>query len=178
LEKKMKNRKWLTYTLGTLLTLAVLAAVAGVSFRIGMTQNASFTRPAFARGFDSAPQGMQRNFQDNGGPQGMQGNPQNNDGTQKMQGNFQDNGWNQMRGDRQYHGFDNSGNNRGGDRRGEPSIFSAIFGLIHLAVLGLIIWGVYTLVKKSGWRLTRVETAPAPIQTASVEEVGKKKTSK
>jgi hypothetical protein len=161
----MKNRKWLTYTLGTLLTLVVLAAVAGASFCLGTMQNASFARPAFARSFNSGPQEMQRNFQHNGGPQGMQGN-------------FHDNGRNQMPGDPQNKGFDNRGINRGGDRRGGMPIFSVIFGLIHLIVLGLILWGGYVLVKNSGWRLTRVETAPAPLQTASVEEVGKKKASK
>jgi hypothetical protein len=42
--------------------------------------------------------------------------------------------------------------------------FSPIFGLIHLIVLGLLLWVVYKLVKKSGWRLTRVQTAsPAPM---------------
>ena len=172
----MKNRKWLTYTLGTLLTLVVLAAVAGAGFRIGMMQNTSFARPAFARSFNNAPQEMQRNFQDNGGPQRMQGNSQNNDGAQGMQGNFHDNAWNQMPGNRQNQGFDSQGNSRGSDRRDGMPFFSVIFGLIHLVVLGLLIWVVYRLVKNSGWRLTRVETTPAPIQTASVEEVGKKKT--
>ena len=156
----MKNRKWLTYTLGTLLTFLVLAAVAGASFRIGMMQNASFVRPAFARNFNNAPQEIQKNFQDNKGPQGMQGNPH-------------DNGWNEMRGNRQNRGFDNRGNNRGG-----MPFFAPIFGLIHLAVLGLMLWGIYMLEKKSGWRLTRVEATPAPEQTVSVEEVGKKKASK
>ena len=151
----MKNRKWLTYTLGTLLTLIVLAAVAVASFRIGMMQNASFVRPAFARNFNNAPLEMQKNFQDDKGSQGMQGNPH-------------DNGWNEMRGNRQ---------NRGFDGRGGMPFFAPIFGLIRLAVLGLILWGIYMLVKKSGWRLTRVEAtpAPAPDQNDSVEEVGKKK---
>jgi signal transduction histidine kinase len=38
----MKSNKWLTYTLGVLLTLVVLAAVGGVGFRMGVTQSASF----------------------------------------------------------------------------------------------------------------------------------------
>ena len=173
----MKNRKWLTYTLGTLLTLIVLAAVAGVSFRIGMMQNRSIARPAFARGFTGVPQAMQRNFQNNGAPQGMPGNFQNNGGPQRMQGNFHGNSWNQMWGNPRNQGFAN----RGGDHRGGRMsfFFPFIFGLLHLVVLGLILWVVYLLVKKSGWRLTRIETTtPAPVQPANVEEGGKKKSSK
>jgi len=170
----MKNRKWLTYTLGTLLTLVVLAAVGAAGFRIGMTRNASFSRPAFARNFDGAPQPMQRNSQDNSGSQPAQ----DNSGPQSMQGNFRDNGWNQMRGDPRNQGFGNRGFNRGDDRRGGMPFFAPIFGLIHLIVLGLLLWVVYKLVKKSGWRLTRVQASPAPVvnETSNVE-VGEKKAS-
>jgi len=141
----MKNRKWLTYTLGTLLTLVVLAAVGGAGFRIGMMQNASFARPAFAHNFDGGRQAMQGNLPDNGGPQSMQGNPH-------------DNGWTQMQGNSQNRGFDNRGNNRGDDRRGDGmGFFSPIFGLIHLAMLGLLLWLGYKYVKKSGWRISRVQ---------------------
>jgi hypothetical protein len=73
----MKNRKWLTYTVGVLLTLVVLAIVGGAGFRIGMMQNASFARPAFAHNFEGVPQAMQDNFKDNGGPQALQGNSRN-----------------------------------------------------------------------------------------------------
>ena len=38
----MKNKKWLTYTLGIVLTLIVLTAVGGAGFRMGMMQSASF----------------------------------------------------------------------------------------------------------------------------------------
>jgi hypothetical protein len=99
---------------------------------------------------------MQRDFQNNGDPQ-------------KMQENFKDNGWNQMRGDPRNQGFDN----RGGDRRGGRMsfFFPFIFGLTHLAALGLILWIVYKLVKKSGWRFTR---EPATSKTSSVEVEEKK----
>ena len=153
----MKNRKWLTYTLGILLTLAVLAVVGAAGFRIGTMQNTSF-----ARNFDGGRQSMQGNFQNdemqenfhgNGGPQAMQGNPHNQ-------------------------GFDNRGYNRGGDRRGGLPFFAPLFGLIHLALLGLLIWVVYKLVKNSGWRLTRVAASPAPApsaaETPSVEVEEKK----
>jgi hypothetical protein len=156
-EKKMKNRKWLTYTLGILLALAVLAVVGAVGFRIGTMQNASFAHPSFTQNFDSGPESMptsfqnggmpermQKNFHDDGGPQGMQANPHNQ-------------------------GFDN----RGFDRRGGRSFFPPIFGLIHLALLGLLLWVVYKLVKNSGWRLTRVVASPAPAvsPTPNVENV-------
>ena len=163
----MKNRKWLTYTLGTLLTLVVLAVVAGVSFRIGMTQNPSFARPAFARGFfNGAPQVMQRNFQGNGNPQSMQGNPL-------------DNGWTQMRGNPQNRGFNI--NNRSDNRRtGGMDFFPPIFGLIRLGVLGLVIaalgWLGYALVKKSGGRLMRAqETASVPSASETADVVVEKK---
>lgn len=164
----MKNKKWLTYTLGTLLTLIVLAAVAGISFRIGMTQNASLARPAFVRNFNDMPQEMRKNNQNNGGPQEEQGNPQKNGGQQRPQGNSQYNDWNQMPGNRQGQEIDHGG------FRGEMTFFPIIFGLIYLMVLGLLIWVVYKLVKNSGWRLTRSEANPAPAQAVSVEEVKKK----
>jgi hypothetical protein len=162
MEKKMKNRKWLTYTLGILLTLAVLAVVGAVGFRIGAMQNASFIHPSFTRNFNGGPQAMPRSFQNDGIPQRMQENFQNNGGPQAMQGNPHK------------QGFDNRGNNRGGDRRGGGMpFFAPIFGLIHLALLGLLIWVVYKLVKNSGWRLTRVAASPAPAvsTTPSVESV-------
>jgi hypothetical protein len=40
--ENMKNKKWLTYTLGIVLTLIVLAAVGGAGFRMGVMQSASF----------------------------------------------------------------------------------------------------------------------------------------
>lgn len=156
----MKNRKWLTYTLGILLTLAVLAVVGAAGFRIGSMQNASFTHPPFARNFDGERQSMPRNFQNDGMPQRMQKNFHDKGGPQGMQGNP----YNQ--------GFDN----RGGARRGGMFFFPPFFRLIHLAVLGLLIWAVYKLVKNSGWRLTRVpvSVAPAASETPKVEVEEKK----
>lgn len=40
----MKNKRWLTYTLGILLTLVILTAVGGVGFRMGVMQSASFAK--------------------------------------------------------------------------------------------------------------------------------------
>lgn len=156
----MKNRKWLTYTIGTLLTLIVLVVVAGAGFRVGMMQNISFTRglnnaahPAFSQNLDGNAQQPQADpHQWDNNPQGMKGNGD----FQRMQGN-------------------NSGGN---DHRGG---FSPIFGLIRLAVLGAILWFGYKFVKNSGWRLTRVTQAattetpaasgtPETVETVSDDE--------
>lgn len=146
----MKNKKWLTYTLGTLLTLIVLAAVGGVGFRIGMMQNVSAMtgRPAFAHNFDGDFQPpMQGNRQNDGNPKSGQMNPH--------QDNF-----------------------RGNDRGGGSRFFSPIFGLIRLAALAALLWLGYKFVQKSGWKLTRVtqaqaaaETPSAPVETESVPPV-------
>lgn len=72
-------------------------------------------------------------------------------------------------------GFGGMGSHGRGFDRGGRSFFSPIFGLIRLAVLGLLLWGGYKLIQKSGWRLTRV-TAPAAVtsETPSVEVEEKK----
>jgi hypothetical protein len=146
----MKNRKWLTYTLGTLLTLVVLAVVAGVSFRIGMTQNPSFTRPAFARGFSNgAPQVMERDFQGNGNPQNRGFNINN------RSGNRRDDGM----------GF-------------FPPILGLIRLVVLGLVIAALGWLGYALVKKSGWKLTRAQEAAyvhSVIETADVVVEKKKK---
>ena len=74
--------------------------------------------------------------------------------------------------DQDFGGMESHG--RGFDRGGR-SFFSPIFGLIRLAVLGLLLWGGYKLIQKSGWRLTRV-TEPAAVtsETPSVEVEEKK----
>ena len=135
----MKNKKWLSYTLGILLTLVVLVAVGGAGFRAGMMQNAVITR-----NFDGAGHAFTHDFSDNGAPHSMQGNSRGND--------F--NG----------HGFD----------RGRISPFGGLFGLIHIAILGLLAWFGYKLVQKSGWKLVR-EQAPTTTTEAPNMEVSEKK---
>jgi hypothetical protein len=176
----MKTKKWLSFTAVALLTLVVLAVVGGAGFRAGMMQNTSFTRLAFAHNFDNGRQFMQGNTQpqtakgntdDNNAPL-MQGNFQGNGGP-RMQGNFQGNDGPQgMQGNSRNQGFDRHGNDRGNDRRdGGRGFFSPIFGLIHLVILGLLVWVVYKLVKESGWRITRVSATPAPAApSVDVEE--------
>jgi hypothetical protein len=139
MEVDMKNNKWIRVTLTILLTVLVLAGVAGAGFRMGVMQSANLTRsadgitqpfPAFGhmRGFDNQPggqPGMMQGFDQRGGPEMMRG-------------------------------FD-----RGG-RGGHGGFFSPIFGLIKLAVLGLLLWLGFKFVKNSGWRLTRTVATPAP----------------
>jgi hypothetical protein len=152
----MKNKKWLSYTLGTLLTLIALAAVGLAAFRVGMMQNVSFphTRPAFHQETD-------KNL-----PTTQGANPGDND-NQKGDNNF---GNNPQGNDFKQHGFD-----RG--HRG-MSMVGGLFGLIHLAILALLLWFGYKLVQKSGWRLVRVQT-DVPVETATIApEVEKKKKSK
>ena len=158
----MKNKKWLNYTLGILLTLIVLIVVAGAGFRAGMTQNVAFTRgmrPSFTHDISGAPQGMQGNFQKDGNRQSVQGNSQDNEGPQAMQGNFHGNNGEpqSMQGNSSRQGFDN----RGFGRDGRLSFLSPVFGLIRLAVLALLVWVGYKFVKKSGWRLSLSKASPA-----------------
>jgi hypothetical protein len=164
----MKTKKWLSYTAVVLLTLVVLAVVGGAGFRAGMMQNPSFTRLAFAHNFGNGRQVMQGNAL----PQTAQGNADNNNFPQ-LQGNFHGNGGPQgMQGNSRNQGFDRQGNNRGNDRRdGGRGFFGPIFGLIHLAILGLLIWFGYKFVKESGWRITRVAATPAaPAPSVEVED--------
>ena len=144
----MKNKKWLAYTLVTLLTLVILVVVAGAGFRIGLMQNESFKTQSFPRNFDNSARPIPGNFPGFGGPQAMDRNSlQDFD-------RFQDK---QSRTD--FPGFNKSGYDR--HARG-LNLLSIIFGLIHLAVLGLLIWLGYKLFQKSGWRLTHAAASPAP----------------
>ncbi|MFN8382286.1 MAG: hypothetical protein U0V02_10120 [Anaerolineales bacterium] len=136
----MKNKKWLTYTLGILLTLIVLAAVGGLGFRIGMMQSASFANL-------KAGQSAQAPFFHHG--LGMNGQGMN-DGFNRMDG------FNHMEHGNMSNGFDRG---RGGNRGG---FFSPLFGLLHLIILGLLAWLGYKLIKNSGWKLVKVNASAAP----------------
>ena len=76
-------------------------------------------------------------------------------------------GWNPRRMPMHDFGFDR-GFERGFGMRGFPGIgfgfFSPLLFLVRLAVLGLVLWFVYWLFTRSGWRLTRqtIETVPPP----------------
>jgi hypothetical protein len=142
----MKNKKWVNYTLGILLTLVVLTVVAGAGFRAGMTQNISSLRDA-----NGARLSFTHDVRDTS--RGTKGALQNSVNPQGMRENFQSNGM-----------------DRGFDRR--DGGFSA-FRLIPLIVLGALVWLGYVLVKKSGWQLSFSKAtstpAPAAVETSSVE---------
>jgi hypothetical protein len=148
----MKTKKWVTYTLAVLLTLIVLVAVGFAGFRVGMMQNVSLAGNmpfiGHMRGFDN-----DTNKQGNNNANGQQGfgNP-HNFGNQR--------GFDDQRGFNQRGGF-----GRGGGRGG---FFSPIFGLIKLVVLGALLWLGYKLVKNSGWKLVKTESASAaPVAAVS-----------
>lgn len=146
----MKNKKWLNYTLGILLTLIVMTAVAGAGFRAGMAQNVNVAqfkngaRPSLAD--DDFSRAMRDEFHQNDktgfAPQDLQ-----------MQGM--------------------DGGRGGFDRRDSGFNFlSPIFGLARLLALGALAWIGYTFVKRSGWRLSfsKAAPAPAPVTEPATEE--------
>lgn len=140
----MKNRKWLTYTLGTLLTLIALAVVGMAGFRVGMMQTGTSPR----MGMGEMPAFNQNVDKNDPNSQGV--NPNGNGNNNTPRGN-----------DFNPHGFD-----RG--HRGMP-MFGGLFGLIHIAILALLLWFGYKLVQNSGWRFVRVQNN-APAASVEVEE--------
>ena len=128
----MKSKKWIWVTLTVLLTLVVLAGVAGAGFRMGVMQSAAVTGNST---------GVEEQFQPFGHPHSFGGNFDHhfNGDSHMMQGFNHD-------------GFDH----------GRGSFVSPIFGLIKLVVLGVLIWLGFKYVKNSGWRLTRDAPQPAP----------------
>jgi hypothetical protein len=146
----MKNKKWVTYLFGTILTLIALAAVGIAGFRAGIMRSAAFPgmgigeRPSFNQNVD------------NGDPRLQQANPGEKD---DLGGNPRGNGFNPRSFDR--------GN------RGMP-IMGGFFGLIHIALLAAALWFGYKLVQKSGWRLVRVQNDLYPSEPVNAESGGKK----
>lgn len=137
----MKNRKWLTYTLGILLTLVVLAGVGMAGFRMGVMQSAKLARNADGTTAQIQPFGHLRGFEN-------KFNNQPGANPRMMQGFDQG-------------GFGRGEFGRGGFERGRGGrhFFSPFFSLIHIALLGLLLWFGFKLVKNSGWRLTRASAA-------------------
>ena len=154
MEVNMKSKKWIWVTLTILLTLVVLVGVAGAGFRMGVMQSASLTRNANVTAAQFPPFGQMRGFENNpngqrgGDPHMMQGFGPGND-PRMMQGFGQ----------------------RGFGRGGHGGFFPPLFGLVHLILLSGLIWLGFTLVKNSGWRITRV-AQPAPVvnEAPSVDE--------
>jgi len=57
-------------------------------------------------------------------------------------------------------------------RRGgmDFGFFSPLRFLLHIALWGLVIWALYTLITRSGWRLTRTQPAPTAAATPDPAE--------
>lgn len=135
MEVNMKNNKWVGRTLAILLTLVVLVGVGGAGFRMGVMQGANISQNADGKApFFGHGTRFDGNF--------------NN-----QQGDSKERGFNHP----QMRGFDH-GFNRGMGRGG----FSPLFGLIHLVVLGLLLWAGYKLYQKSGWQFVKVNTPETP----------------
>jgi len=139
----VKNNKWLNYTLGVLLTLIILTAVAGVGFRVGMTQNVNVAQ---------FKNGARPSFGDSDSGKAMRGDFHQNDKNGFAPQDFRMQGMDGGRGD-----FDL--------RDGGFSFLAPLFWLIRILVLGALIWLGYTLVKRSGWRLSFSKAASAPAQS-------------
>lgn len=65
------------------------------------------------------------------------------------------------------HGFDHTRSFWRGFNRGGFNLFWPFFFLLRVAFFGGVIWLAYTLIKRSGWRLVRNESAP--VQTVTQE---------
>lgn len=109
----MKSKKWIWVTLTVLLTLIVLAGVAGASFRMGVMQSPAFSGKA--AGDDAQLFEHMHSFD----------------------GHFD----RQFKGDpRLMQEFGHGGFDRSSFGSGRMTFFSPIFGLIKLAVLGALLW--------------------------------------
>ena len=72
------------------------------------------------------------------------------------------------------HGRGNFGGRDGFGGRGGFGFFGPLFGLVHVAVLGGLIWLGYTFVKRNGWRVVNVN-ASQPVAPTAAPEVEEKK---
>jgi hypothetical protein len=145
----MKTRKWIWWTLTIVLSLVVLGFTGLASYRIGVRQGTSTARVALkAQKADCATTAERPVPPQLHGFEGKQF--QNFPGQNFGPGQ----------------GFDGRNFNRFDRRGGFPFVgfpfLGPLFGLVSLAVLVLLIWLGYKLIKNSGWRLTRVTAEPAP----------------
>jgi hypothetical protein len=197
----MKTKKWLWVTLVSILTLVVLTGVAAAGYRLGLSQNPAVIqqfaqmraqrfsqfqnqsgKPVNPQGQGNAPQQNQNNNSAPAPQQNAQG--QGNVPQQFPPNGMMNPGWQQ--------GFDQRGNfnqgfdprsnfNRGFDRfdrrdnRGRDGFASPLFGLIHLLILGALIWFGYKYAKNSGWKLVREVPQPASPVAESAPIEGEQK---
>ena len=153
----MKTRKWIWWTLVVILTLVALTAAGFAGYRVGYMRGLAANPNA--KDFVAGPfwhgqghmQNLDKNF-DQRGPVPAQ--------------EF---------GGRQFDRFGGRNFDRFGGRGGF-AFLAPLFGLVRLAVLAVLIWFGYKLVKNSGWRLTRVTAEPAP--AVEEEPAPKKRTKK
>jgi hypothetical protein len=145
----MKNKKWVTYLLGALLTLIALTVVGVAGFRAGVTQSAAFPR----MGIGERPSFNQNVDKNDPNIQGTNSDGNSSDGAPRG------NGFNPR-------GFD----------RGMP-MMDGLFGLIHIVIFALLLWFGYKLAQKSGWRLVRVQNETPAVNEPIKAEVEEKKES-
>jgi hypothetical protein len=142
----MKNKKWLNYVLGSLLTLLVLMIVAGAGFHAGMRLNISSLKTyASLSRFPREPlHEIQRNAQD-----GFRSHDGDNP-SPKTRDNF---------GPGNFPGRKNDLNFA--RRNVAPDFFKPLVWLAWLLALGLLLWIVLLVVRKSGWQLSLIKESPA-----------------
>ena len=155
----MKTKKWLWGILITLLTIVVLAGAGFAGYRLGLTQN-----PAVIKQLVELRAQKFNQMQDQTGKAlNPQQNPYNGAYNPHIRGFDQRGNYAQ--------GFDQRSQFNRRDNRGRDGFASPLFGLVHLIILGALLWLVYKFVKNSGWKLVR-EVQPAPVvsEAASTEE--------
>ena len=138
-------KKWITYALGILLTLVVLAGVGLAGYRMGLMQGASGARIVSGRPPEPGrPPILEKRFNEGGPGFAWDIGP----------GRFAQ-------------GHEHA---RGGRHLRFP-----FFGLVHLLVIGLLIWLGYAIYKNSGWQFVRVSGGSGP-EAASPERKPRRKT--
>ena len=142
----MKTRKWLWWTLAIILTLVVLGFTGMAGYRVGLMQGARVAQTAL-QNENADGKATTDQWQMPPHMRGFDGNDFRNFRSQDF-GRGQD--------------FNGRNFDRFNGRGGFPFL-AQLFGLVRLAVLAVLIWFGYKLVKNSGWRLTRVTAEPAPV---------------
>jgi len=153
----MKSRKWIWWTLGILLALALMAGAGFAGYRMGAMQTARHaTSSNDLQKAHPEGRGPENGFQFGNDFRGDQGPSQNFRGQNFGGRNF----------------------NFGRMHGGFMFLPHFIFGLIPLAVLILVIWLVVMLVKNSGWKLVKAGAPVAAVEMVEEKKVrGTKKTS-
>ncbi len=139
----MITNKWLKWTVSILVSLAALGAVGISAYRVGVVQGAGILQAADGVNADS-----QFAF------------------FMPMHGFDNDSG--RQAHAQMYANHMNGSGKFGKGHHGYGGFFPPIFGLFHLALLGLIGWLGYKWIKNSGWQVVRV--TPKAEVAAPVDE--------